>query len=93
MIATFQKLSPTLVDKISIKSAFKAQRTSEPKGVEAPDNLFEPQQSHGRVGGDFFAQAKVKSVSNWLETHPSANRVLKGALLGGAALWILRRKR
>lgn len=92
MIAAFQKLSPTLVDKISIKSAFKAQMTSEPKGVDAPDNLFEPLQSHGRVGGDFFAQAKAKSLNNWLETHPSANRVLKGALIGGLAMWLIRRK-
>ncbi len=92
MMATMHKISPALMDKMSIHSAFKAQMTTEEKSIESPDNLFEPLQSHGRVGGDFFTHAKGKSVSNWLETHPHAHRVLKGALIGGAAMWILRRK-
>jgi NAD(P)-dependent dehydrogenase (short-subunit alcohol dehydrogenase family) len=92
MMASLQKLSPALLDKMLIKSAFKGQMTNEPKSADAPDNLFEPLQSHGRIGGDFHEQAKPKSLSNWLETHPQADRVLKGALLGGLAMWLIRRK-
>jgi NAD(P)-dependent dehydrogenase (short-subunit alcohol dehydrogenase family) len=92
MMASLQKLSPALMDKVLMRSGFKGQMTNEPKSSNAPDNLFEPLQSHGRIGGDFHDQAKPKSMSNWLETHPQADRVLKGALLGGLAMWLMRRK-
>ena len=92
MMASLQKISPALVDKMLFKSAIKAQMTNEPKSADSPDNLYAPIAGHGHIGGDFTEQAKTKSVSNWLETHPQADRVLKGALLGAVAMWLIRRK-
>jgi NAD(P)-dependent dehydrogenase (short-subunit alcohol dehydrogenase family) len=92
MMILSRRLSPALVDTLMSRIGIKGQQTNEPKAEDAPDNLFEPQEGHGRVGGDFSAIAKGKSLGNWIETHPAARRALKGVALC-AAIWMLTRSR
>lgn len=92
-MAALQKLSPALMDKILVKSAFEAQKTKEAKSLDAPDNLQNAIESHGQIGGDFSEQSRTKSLSNWLEVHPQTQRALKTVALCGVALWIWKRKR
>lgn len=61
MILLAQRLSPSLVDAYMVRTAFKGQRTNEPKGSDAPDNLFEPLPGYNTVQGDFSNQAKSSS--------------------------------
>jgi hypothetical protein len=49
-------------------------------------------EGYDKVGGDFTSQSKPKSISNWLETHPQAQRAIQSAAVAGIALWLLRRR-
>lgn len=80
-----KRLSPVLTDALMSRMG-KGQQTNQPKPPGAPDNLYETQNERGRVGGDFGANAKGKSVGNWIELHPAARRALKGAAIVGAIL-------
>lgn len=83
-----QRMSPRLMDALLLRAGFRAQRTNEPKGPDAPDNLYGPLPAHDRVEGDFGKMAFRRSLYNWLETHPAARRaaVLAVVLGAGAAL-------
>ncbi|MFH7027629.1 MAG: SDR family oxidoreductase [Heteroscytonema crispum UTEX LB 1556] len=61
VILLAQRISPSLVDAFMERTAFKAQRTNEPKSEEAPDNLFEPISGYDQINGDFSDQARTWS--------------------------------
>jgi hypothetical protein len=92
MMIAMQKVSPGLLDAVFSRAGFSGQQTKEHKSEDAPDNLFQPIEGYDRVGGDFAQQSKPKSLSNWLETHPEAQRVLKSVAVAGLMLWVLRRR-
>jgi len=80
-----QRLSPSLVDFLLLRVAFKLQRTSEPKSEDAPNNLYQPIPAHDRVEGD-FSHLAIPSVSDWIDKNP----ILKwGAVASVAALAFL----
>lgn len=62
VILLAQRISPSLVDAYMARTAFKAQRTDEPKSAEAPDNLFEPIPGYDKIEGDFSDQARSWSL-------------------------------
>jgi hypothetical protein len=92
MMIALQKMSPALLDAIYSRAGFSAQQTKEHKSQDAPDNLFGPIEGFNKVGGDFSDKSKPKSISNWLETHPQAQRAIQSAAVAGLALWLLRRR-
>ncbi len=82
-----QRLSPRLMDALLMRTAFKLQKTNEPKPEDAPDNLFEPMRGHDTSEDGFEGQALQRSLYNWLETHPTAKLgAAAGAALGLFAL-------
>jgi hypothetical protein len=92
MMIAMQKMSPTLLDAIYSRAGFSAQQTKEHKSPDAPDNLFGAIEGYDKVGGDFSDKSKPKSISNWLETHPQAQRAIQSVAVAGVALWLLRRR-
>ncbi|HEY0076921.1 MAG TPA: SDR family oxidoreductase [Abditibacteriaceae bacterium] len=85
-----RRLSPALTDAVVRRTMVKGQQTNEPKAPDAPDNMFQPINNRGRVGGDFSAQAKGKSLGNFIETHGAARKALKVAALAAAFLIVTR---
>ena len=77
-----QRISPSLMDAILLRTGFESQRTEEPKPPGAPDALFEPMTGHNRAEGDFHGQAFARSLSTCLDTH----RTVKRGVVAGAAL-------
>ena len=77
-----QKLSPALLDNVLAVIGFRGQKTMEPKGSQAPDNLFEPMSGYEQVDGD-FKDLTVPSVSDWLRQNP----VVSGAIAVSTALF------
>jgi NAD(P)-dependent dehydrogenase (short-subunit alcohol dehydrogenase family) len=92
MMIAMQKMSPALLDAIYSRAGFSAQQTKEHKSPDAPDNLFGAIEGYDKVGGDFSDKSKPKSISNWLETHPQAQRAIQSVAVAGVALWLLRRR-
>jgi len=62
MILLAQRISPSVVDAYMVRTAFKGQRTNEPKSADAPDNLFEPLPGYNSIEGDFCDQARSQSL-------------------------------
>lgn len=60
-----QRLSPELMDAILSAIGFTGQRTSEPKSVDSPNNLYEPMDGYTQVEGD-FNNLTIPSISDWL---------------------------
>ena len=60
-----QRLSPELMDAILVAIGFKGQRTSEPKAVDDPNNLYAPMEGYTQVEGD-FNDLTIPSISDWL---------------------------
>ncbi len=87
-----KRLSPVLADAVMSRMG-QSQKTNQPKPEGAPDNMYESQNERGRVGGDFGASAKGKSIGNWIEFHPGARRAIKGAAIVGAILLLSRSRR
>src|SRR5919107_266605 len=87
-----QRISPRLMDAVMLYTGFRWQQTDEPKPEEAPDYLFGPVEGDDRIEGDLGKWSFSRSLSTWLDTHPSAKR---GAVVGAAllALATLRAKR
>ena len=92
MLNLVQKLSPALLDKMLLKSAFEGQKSDQEKGVDAPDNLYKTLDGPAHIGGDFSNSAKSKSWGTWLETHPQAQNALKAAAFVGAVVLLTRRR-
>jgi NAD(P)-dependent dehydrogenase (short-subunit alcohol dehydrogenase family) len=85
-----QRISPLAMDKLLLLVGFKSQKTDEPKTVDAPNNLFAPQDRDNRVEGDFGHLTLKRSLYNWLGRHPYLRRAIFGSALGAAALVGLR---
>lgn len=77
-----QRLSPRLLDAILLRTAFKAQKTDEPRSPSAPNDLFGPADAYNRVDGDFGNLTMRHSFSTWLDLHPA----MKAASIMGAGL-------
>lgn len=88
-----QRISPRLLDTFMIPLAFSLQKTNEPKGADAPSNLFKPIPSQDRVTGDSARGAKGWSAYTWLETHPELRLLLASGALGVAVLLAVRKTR
>jgi NAD(P)-dependent dehydrogenase (short-subunit alcohol dehydrogenase family) len=86
-----QELSGTLADKVLLKFAFDGQKTSEPKLESAPDNLFAPLEGYDRVEGDWTDDVIGGTLSNWMEKHPLATRLMAIGAFSIAAGLVLRR--
>lgn len=86
MMLLTQRLAPRLLDALLLRTAFKGQKTNEPKPESAPNNLYGPVGGYDRVEGDFSAQAHATSVANWLDLHPTVSQVIAGAALGTVAV-------
>jgi NAD(P)-dependent dehydrogenase (short-subunit alcohol dehydrogenase family) len=86
VLSMTQRLSPRMADAFLLSTAFRAQRTNEPKSEADPDNLFAPIPGYDRVEGDFTSQARSTSAGTWLETHPVVKRTLGILALGSLAL-------
>lgn len=84
MFSLGQRLSPALMDQILLRTAFEGQRTDQPKGIGAPDNLIQPIAGYNKTEGDL--PALRHSTSNWPDTHPSARRVAIGLIAGAGVL-------
>ena len=76
-----QRISPRLLDAVLLRIGFRAQRTGEPKGEDAPDNMFRPVKGMGTAEGSFGRTAWPRSAYNWWETH-SPLRAISGATTG-----------
>jgi hypothetical protein len=81
-----ERAAPRLVDAAIGATAFRAQRTGEPKSAEAPTSLFNPLDTCNRVEGDFGGEARSTSFSTWLATHPVSRLFVAGTALGAAAV-------
>ena len=92
MLNLVQKLSPALLDKMLLKSAFEGQKSDQEKSSDAPDNLYQTLDGPSHIGGDFSNGAKDKSWGTWLETHPQAQNALKAAAIIGAVVLLTRRR-
>lgn len=86
-----KRLMPKLTDTIVARTAFRNQKTQEPKPAEAADNVFEPGSGDTRIHGDFDRQSHPTSAYTWLQLHPLVRRTLGGALLAGAATAMMMR--
>lgn len=82
-----QKFTPGLLDKVLVRTGFKGQMTDEPKAIDAPANTYAPIDGQDRVYGDFSDQAKG-SAGSWMDTHPRAAKLLKGAALAATVIAI-----
>jgi hypothetical protein len=89
MFVMSKRLMPRAVESYLLATAFRSQRTSEPKSADAPSGLYAPETGDDRVHGDFTDIERKHSVYTWLQTHPVAALVCKAAgllaLLGWAA--------
>ncbi|HEY0738928.1 MAG TPA: SDR family oxidoreductase [Herpetosiphonaceae bacterium] len=85
-----QKISPLLMDRLMLLAGFSSQQTDQPKSVDAPNNLYTPEDRDNRVEGDFGHITFKRSLYNWLGRHPYLRRALFGSALGAAALVSLR---
>ncbi|HEY3579622.1 MAG TPA: SDR family oxidoreductase [Pyrinomonadaceae bacterium] len=92
-IISAQKIAPALLDFALSKTGFDAQKTTEPKSENAPDNLFHPI-AEGRVEGDMTPKARSVSTYTLMELHPWTTALVAAGVLGGAGLfWLSRRVR
>lgn len=70
MLVMTQRMSPRLMDQIVLRSAFRVQKTDEPRSEDAPNNLFGPIGQYNRVEGDFGKMSLSHSFATWLDLHP-----------------------
>ncbi len=75
------RISPRLGDKLLLPVAFAGQKTDEPKGPEAPNNLFAHLEGFDRAEGSFGQEAKSFSIGSWYQTNPAAKAAAVGLLL------------
>jgi NAD(P)-dependent dehydrogenase (short-subunit alcohol dehydrogenase family) len=93
MLLNTQRISPRLLDRVLAVVGFRGQKTSEPRSVDAPNNLFGPVQGDDRTTGDFGAFSMPASFSTWLDTHRLAKLGAMGAVVGTLLLRQTRRSR
>jgi NADP-dependent 3-hydroxy acid dehydrogenase YdfG len=88
MMISGQKFAPRLMDFILSKMGFDSQKTNEPKGAAAQDNLYRPSHDH-RVEGDKTSRSKSISAYTFVETRPLASALIAAGALGGATLLLM----
>jgi len=82
---TGKRIAPRLIDAYLLGTAFRGQRSREPKPATAPSTLFKSETGDDRIHGDFTHIAKKRSLYTWLQTHP----VWYGALKTVGALTLI----
>jgi NAD(P)-dependent dehydrogenase (short-subunit alcohol dehydrogenase family) len=89
MMILSQRLSPGFTDAVfsSDRFGFQTQRTDEPKGVDAPNNFYQPIEREDRTEGDFSPKARGFSLYDLFEKRGTAGTLLA---LGAAALLLTR---
>ena len=89
MMILSQRLSPGFTDAVfsSDRFGFQMQRTDEPKGVDAPNNFYQPIEREDRIEGDFSPKARGFSLYDLFEKRGTAGTLL---VLGAAALLLTR---
>jgi NAD(P)-dependent dehydrogenase (short-subunit alcohol dehydrogenase family) len=68
VLDVLQRISPGLIDSLLVAVGYQLQKTNEPKGEDAPNNLYEPVPEYDRVEGD-FSQLVVPSLTDWIDRH------------------------
>jgi hypothetical protein len=84
MLVLTQRMSPRLMDEVTLRTAFRVQRTGEPRSEEDPHNLFGPVGQYNQVEGDFGKMAMSHSLATWLDLHP----LVKATATVGTALGV-----
>jgi NAD(P)-dependent dehydrogenase (short-subunit alcohol dehydrogenase family) len=77
-----EKFAPRLIDSVLARVGFEGQRTDEPRGQDAPDNLFHTLDRDDPAEGDFSGRALKTSAYTWLATHPGVKRTLAFGAIG-----------
>lgn len=85
MMALIQAVSPRLMDTLLSWTAFKGQKTDEPKPETAPNNLEGPIPGFDRIRGDFGTQATTFSPYTQAQTQSGLIAGMVG-LAAGAVL-------
>jgi NAD(P)-dependent dehydrogenase (short-subunit alcohol dehydrogenase family) len=85
-----QRLSPRMMDLVTLVAGFATQRTDEPKGVEAPDNVDRPLEDVRSARGHF---GRTRSTSAWTRFDIRRQRPIEAAYaaLAGVAAPLGRR--
>jgi NAD(P)-dependent dehydrogenase (short-subunit alcohol dehydrogenase family) len=86
IMSASQTLAPSLTDKFLSWTAFKGQKTSEPKSEADPNNLFQPIPGFDRVHGDFSGQAMAVSPYTQMQKTNTGLMVGIAGLVIGAVL-------
>lgn len=84
-----EALAPRAVDALLRTWGVDVHYTEDPKGEDAPDNLFAPIARHDTVEGTVGEHARRCSASTWLALHPSVGRASAAAVLGAAFVALL----
>lgn len=87
MVVMGKRLMPRAVESYLLATAFRNQRTNEPKSDDAPSGLYAPETGDDRVHGDFTHLARKHSLYTWMQTHPTAAWLCKAAGLLALAGW------
>jgi short-subunit dehydrogenase len=80
LLTTLEAFAGPLLDWYLVRTAYSGQRSKEPKGADAPSNLYEPLPGMGRVEGSF--SGRPFSLYTALRLRPELMR--GAALIGGA---------
>jgi NAD(P)-dependent dehydrogenase (short-subunit alcohol dehydrogenase family) len=84
-----QRLSPRLMDLLLRRMGPRLQRTNEPRGLEAPDNMWASTNGPNRVEGLFGRYVQPSPLTS-LQFRPALRWALTGGALGASVL-LLRR--
>lgn len=79
LFSIIQRVSPWLADSLLRPSAFRLQRTRQPKSADAPNNLFHHLEGYDHVHGEFQRITIPASPGTWWETHPVARTLAAGS--------------
>lgn len=91
-LGLLRRIAPGPTEALLARTAMRGQRTDEPKGLAAPDNLEEPLRSTDAVRGGFGGRRV--SVANRIQMIPVRARLAAlGAALGGVVLLVRRGQR
>jgi NAD(P)-dependent dehydrogenase (short-subunit alcohol dehydrogenase family) len=72
LFSVIEHISPKLLDLHQLRTGFDSQRSSWPKAVTEPNNIWEAVEYDGGVHGDFTPKAKLHSAYTYFDTHSRA---------------------
>jgi NAD(P)-dependent dehydrogenase (short-subunit alcohol dehydrogenase family) len=91
LFSVAERINPRVLDAQQLRSGFAAQKTSWPKTLDAPNNLYAPVEHDGGVRGDFLIEATDHSAFQSVDTHARRAWLAAAGLVGAAlALWLTR---